>query len=143
MEKDTIQKNDFSGCCNVRIYRVRFGLTGLATDKLEAFVSVTLTHSGNEIIMDRENLRHTFEHDPISTKYSFNLYPNGSIEVGDNGNIAEANVDETATSYAAPGPFPSQWTVDLRDSQLDNLDFSNVTDAYFDFCGTNYAFPTK
>ena len=49
-------------------------------------------------------------------------------------------MDEPATYYAAPGLFPVDgWAVDLRASTLNALDFSNVTEAYFDFSGTNYA----
>lgn len=135
------KKNDFSGLCNIRIYRVRFALTGLVA-KETARLSATLTHSGGEIIVDRNNLPHRFIHDAITTSYSFRLYPSGKIEVLDDGNIAGLNVDETVTTYAAPGPFADEWKVDLTNSDLVHLDFSNVTEAYFDFCGTNYAFPT-
>lgn len=139
MYKDTTPKNDFSGCCNVRIYRVRFGLTGLVAKK-RTHVVVSLKHSGEEIIVDGDNLGHRFTHEPVTTVYSFHLDPHGMIHVQDNGNIAEADVDEPEKHYAAPGPFADNWTVDLNYSIVTSLDFSNVTEAYFDFCGTNYAF---
>jgi hypothetical protein len=139
MYKNTKTKNDFSACCNVRIYRVRFGLTGL-TAKKQARLTVTFRHSGGEIIVDRKNLGHRFVHDPIVSVYSFQLDTDGKIEVLDNGNIGEADVNATATNFAAPGPFADDWTVDLKASDLVKLDFSKVTEAYFDFCGTNYAF---
>ena len=47
---------------------------------------------------------------------------------------------QPVTSYAAPGPFADDWEIDLQYSDLYLPDFSNVTEAYFDFCGTNYAF---
>ncbi|KAM6497685.1 hypothetical protein JOM56_005633 [Amanita muscaria] len=143
MYKDTIKKNDFSGCCNVRIYRVRFGLTGLAPKKSNKMprVTVIFKHSGGEIIVDRENLEHKFIHEPIAAIYSFHLNPDGTIVVQDNGNIGEADVDKPETNYAAPGPFADDWEVDLKSSDLIHLDFSKVTEAYFDFCGTNYPFP--
>ena len=142
MYKDTVQKNDFSGCCNVRIYRVRFGFTGLAVknSKLE-LVKVDLKHSGEETIVDRLNSGHKFVHDAVKAIYSFNLDSDGLIKVEDNGNIGEADVGHVATSYAAIGPFTDDWEVSLKNStDLDHLDFSKVTEAYFDFCGTNYPF---
>ena len=61
----------------------------------------------------------------------------------DNGNIGGADVNQVASSYAAPGPF-AEWRVTGSFEQanvdlLGLLDFSQVTDAYFDFFGTDYA----
>lgn len=138
--KNSTPKNEFSGSCNIRIYRARFGLTGLIAKK-STRVAVILRHGGGEIIVDRKDVGHRFVHDPISILYSFYLSTDGSINVLDNGNIAEADVDEPVKHYAAPGLFADDWTVNLTQSEhLDLLDFSNVTEAYFDFCGTNYAF---
>lgn len=115
-------------------------MTGLIATQ-PAYVGVNLRHKGEEIIVDRKNTGHKFVHDPISITYSFILNPGGTVEILDNGNIAEADVDEPAKNYAAPGLFPVDgWVIDLRASALASLDFSNVTEAYFDFCGTNYAF---
>ncbi|KAF8817289.1 hypothetical protein BYT27DRAFT_7237498 [Phlegmacium glaucopus] len=135
--KETIEKNDFSGCCNVRIYRVRFGFTGLVA-KETARVSVVVRHSGKEVIVSKDDSSYKFIHNAIKTVYSFNLHPDGTYMVLDNGNIGEADVGQPATSYAAPGPF-TDWEIDLTNSDLYLLDFSNVSEAYFDFCGTNYA----
>ncbi|KAG6819310.1 hypothetical protein H0H93_013136 [Arthromyces matolae] len=141
MHKTTIQKNDFSGCCNVRIYRVRFGFENLKVKGTEpARVTVTLTHSGKETIVHRTNMDHQFVHDPIKCVYSYNLHPDGSIDVLDNGNISGADVDEPAKKFAAPGPFAEDWTVSLTNSDLTRLDFGSVKKGYFDFCGTNFAF---
>jgi len=135
----TNTESEFAGCCNVRIYRVRFGITGLIARR-QAYVNVNLKHKGQETIVDRKNVGHVYVHDPISISYSFSLNSDGKIDVLDNGNVAEADVDEPAKNYAAPGPFPVDgWVVDLRASTLNALDFSKVTEAYFDFCGTNYA----
>ncbi|KAF9565091.1 hypothetical protein CPC08DRAFT_213736 [Agrocybe pediades] len=138
--KDPTIKNEFTGCCNIRVYRARFGLTGLVAKK-SAYVGCNLVHTGKEVLVDRQSVGLTFVHDPISITYSYVLSPDGTINVLDNGNLAEADVDEPAKSYAAPGAFPVEgWKVDLRASALEDLDFSGVTEAYFDFCGTNYAF---
>ncbi|KAG6856632.1 hypothetical protein H0H87_002382, partial [Tephrocybe sp. NHM501043] len=92
MHKNAIKKNDFSGCCNIRIYRVRFGFTGLKIQgkDLTARVTVTSKHSGDEIIVDRNNLDHKFVHDSITAIYSYDLRSDGSMSVLDNGNIAGA-----------------------------------------------------
>ena len=103
-------------------------------------MSIRVTHSGTEVIVGKDSSSYEFVHDAIATRYSFNLYPDGTIKVQDNGNIGEADVDQPATSYAPPGPFADYWEIDLHHSDLHLLDFSNVTKAYFDFCGTNYAF---
>ncbi|KAG6826788.1 hypothetical protein H0H92_014396 [Tricholoma furcatifolium] len=140
--KTDVTQTVFSECCNVRVYRVRFGFENLKVKGTErAFVMVNLKHSGKETIVDRDNKDHRFIHDPITCLYSYYLDPDGSIHVEDNGNIGEADVDEPSTHYAAPGPFADDWTVKLASAtQLTRLDFSGVTKAYFDFCGTNYGF---
>lgn len=145
MRLGTLEWNQFFGCCNIRIYRVRFGFVGLTekedtASKEEAFVSVKLTHSGTEEIVDKDNKSHKFEHDAITAMYSFNLHHDGTIKEVENGNINEADVGQPKTNYATPGPFPDYWEIDLHASLFHLLDFSGVTDAYFDFCGTNYAF---
>ncbi|KAJ7714460.1 hypothetical protein B0H14DRAFT_3015165 [Mycena olivaceomarginata] len=142
---------DFDGCCNIRIYRVRFVFIGLRTaTKLErgesVFVRTTLVHSGNDTIMDRSGKTFSFDHDGVSTPYSFRLESDGSIKVIDDGNVGQADVNAVATSYAAPGPF-AEWTVSLKwtlhangiEKDWDGLDLSQVSEAYLDFCGTNYA----
>ncbi|KAG6379344.1 hypothetical protein JVT61DRAFT_11805 [Boletus reticuloceps] len=135
---------DFKGCCNVRVYRARFKFTGLKTaadvkDGEEVFVHVQLTHNGHETIVNRSNEAVEFEHSPIATIYSYYLHNNGKMSVLDNGNIAESDINHTATSYAPPGPF-AEWKVELDGTEFDKLDFSDVTDAFFDLCGTNYAY---
>ena len=141
--KYSSKAGDFGGCCNVRIYRVRFGLTGLKTasalpkDK-DALVKFTLRHGGSEVIVNRSNAGFEFEHDPVSTVFSFRVNGLGTKSVLDNGNIGESDLNQTATSYAALGPF-TEWTVSMAGTEFARLDLSSVTEAYFDFCGTNYA----
>ncbi|KAH7885570.1 hypothetical protein F5I97DRAFT_1413611 [Phlebopus sp. FC_14] len=133
---------DFKNACNVRVYRARFGFTGLKTASgvnEDVRVIVTLTHGGNETIVNRSNEAIHFEHNPVSTLYSFRMRGDKVTSVMDNGNIGQADINQTATSYAAPGPF-AEWTVDLDGTEFEKLDFSGVTEAFFDFCGTNYAF---
>ncbi|OJJ42655.1 hypothetical protein ASPZODRAFT_169945 [Penicilliopsis zonata CBS 506.65] len=143
--KLTPKAGDFAGCCNVRLYRVRFQMKGLKlnTSKRqpaeEALVKFTLTHGGHETLVDRANLGMDFDHDPVRVLYSFRLHADGTQTVLDNGNVAESDINQVATSYAAPGPF-AEWTISMAGSDFDNLDLTHVTGAYFDFCGTNYAF---
>ena len=87
-----------------------------------ARVAVRLVHHGEESLVDKANAEHHFTHDEIATVYSYNLHSDGSTSVLDNGNIAQADVNNTATSYAAPGPF-ARWTVSLADSEISKLDF--------------------
>ena len=139
--QDSQEAGDFAGCCNVRIYKARFGFTGLKTANgvEEARVQVALTHGGNETIVSRKNAIE-FEHDPVTVIYSFVLQNDGLVNPLDDGNIGLPDVNQTATTYAPPGPF-AKWTVRFGDStEFGKLDFSGVTDAFFDFCGTNYAF---
>lgn len=139
--KDECESN-FSGCCNIRIYYVRFGFDGLRVveGKEQARVSVGFRHSGEEEFVDRYNGSHKFVHEAITTMYSFILDPKGQFTVQNDGNIGMSDVGDPAKTHAAPGPFADNWEIDLHNSQLDRLDFSNVTKAYFDFCGTNYSF---
>ena len=123
---------------------MRFGFIGLkpasslAADQ-DARVQFTLTHDGNEAIIDRSNAKFTFDHDMISALFSFRLNGAGDMSIVDDGNIGEANINQTSTSYAAPGPF-TDWTVDISGTEFDKLDITGVTGAYLDFCGTNYAY---
>ena len=143
--KSTPTGSDFTGNYNIRIYRARFNFAGLKlTEEAKrlqepARVKVTLRHSGTETVVDVKNSAHLFTHDGIQTMYSFHLYPDGTIKAQDNGNIGGVDVDERETTFAAPGPFADYWEVDLNGTQFNHLDFKKVTDAYFDFCGTNYA----
>ncbi|KAH7881755.1 hypothetical protein F5I97DRAFT_2076544 [Phlebopus sp. FC_14] len=138
----TKDAGDFKDCCNVRVYRVRFGFPGLKTAsgiQDEVRVHITLTHGGNETIVNRSNEGIHFDHNPVSAPYSFRMRGDKVTSVMDNGNIGEADINNTATSYAAPGPF-AEWTVDLDGTEFEKLDFSGVTEAFFDFCGTNYSY---
>ncbi|KAH0832337.1 hypothetical protein J3R83DRAFT_13353 [Lanmaoa asiatica] len=142
--RHTTPAGDFIGCCNVRVYRARFGFTGLKTavgvkNGEEAFVHVELTHGGHETIVNRSDEAVEFEHSPVGTIYSYHLLNDGKMSVLDNGNIAESDINHTATSYAPPGPF-AEWKVDMNGTEFEKLDFSRVTDAFFDFCGTNYSY---
>ena len=126
------------------MYRVRFNLVGLQLKKKEkpvedALVMFNLTHGGIETIVDRANRGLDFEHDRVKVLYSFRLKSDGTRTVLDNGNIAESDINQVATSYAAPGPF-TEWTVDMAGTDFANVDVKDVTQAYFDFCGTNYPF---
>lgn len=78
--KFTPNAGDFTGCCNVRLYRVRFGLTGLKLSaslsgnaKTDARVQFTLIHGGQETLVDRSNAGFNFDHDEIPVLYSFRL----------------------------------------------------------------------
>lgn len=126
MYKETLPKNEFSGCCNVRVYKARFGFAGLklAPGVTSARVAVRMIHSGQETLVDQLNGEHEFTHESISVMFSFNLFPDG-IKVVDDGNIAMSDVDKDATSYAPPGPFTT-WTVDLTDTDTTKLDFSST-----------------
>ncbi|GJJ09108.1 hypothetical protein Clacol_003330 [Clathrus columnatus] len=141
VDKYSTDGGDFEGCCNIRIYRVRFVLAGLkaSAESKKALVQFTLTQGGNETIMDRSNAAYKFEHDPVSTIFSFRVDDKGTRSILDNGNIGESNINELATSYAAPGPF-AEWTISMKGTEWENLDTSEITDGYFDFCGTNYTF---
>ncbi|KAK0703601.1 hypothetical protein B0T26DRAFT_757133 [Lasiosphaeria miniovina] len=135
---------DFVGCCNVRVYRVRFRLTGLAPASSlkkdeDALVRFTLRQGGRETLVDRSNAKFEFDHDEVSTVFSFRVNGAGDTTPLDNGNIAGSDIDNMATSYAAPGPF-AEWTVDMSGTEFDKLDVTGVTEAYLDFCGTNYAY---
>ncbi|GJJ09105.1 hypothetical protein Clacol_003327 [Clathrus columnatus] len=109
---------DFQGCCNIRLYRIRFVLVGLKalTKSKKALVQFTLTQGGNETIMDRSNAAYKFEHDPVSTVFSFRVDDKGIRYILDNGNIGESNINELATSYAAPGPF-AEWTISMKGTE--------------------------
>ena len=128
----------------MRLYRVRFNLVGLQLIEKrkpveDALVMFNLTHSGVETIVDRANLGLDFEHDRVKVLYSFRLKADGTRTVLDNGNIAESDINQVATSYAAPGPF-TEWTVSMAGTDFTNVDIGHVTQAYFVFCGTNYPF---
>lgn len=61
---------NFDRCCSIRIYRVRFGFTGLkttATVPLDGsiFDQTMLVHGGNEIV-DRSLKPFSFDHDRVS-----------------------------------------------------------------------------
>lgn len=129
----------FKGLCNVRINRVRFRITGLKTASGVdggVLVSVKLTHNGEETILGRQSNPFHFQHDAVSTTYAFRLYNANSIAVVD-GNIGEAQINQVASPYARIGPF-AEWKVEFVGVDVDKLDFTGVTGAYFDFCGTCY-----
>ncbi|GJJ09136.1 hypothetical protein Clacol_003358 [Clathrus columnatus] len=141
VDKYSTNAGDFEDCCNIRLYRIRFGLTGLrasTTDK-KARVQFKLIHGGNETIFDRSNAAFQFKHEPVSTIFSFRVDDKGNRFVVDNGNVEESDAGRVVTSYAAPGPF-TEWTISMKGTEWDSLDKSKVTDGYFDFCGTNYTF---
>lgn len=139
-EDNPTQKTPFTGSCNIRIHRVRFGLTGLTiqedADVKRANVIVHITHSGKETIVDRNNKDHTFDHDPLTANYSYVLTSDGEIKPESNGSW----VSEKGSDYALPGLFPEYWVINLKNSETNVLDFDKVTEGYMDFCGTDYAF---
>lgn len=85
MLQHTTQAGGFKGCCNVRVYRARFGLTGLKTavrvkDGEDMFVHAELTHGGDEAIVNHSNVSIQFEHSPVATIYSYCLRKSWTME---------------------------------------------------------------
>jgi hypothetical protein len=146
---------DFRGCADVRAYRVRFWLDGLAvkspsTSSDKILVKIGLSHRGDSVFYDTSDQRHEFVHDTIDVSWSYrvpaSLGPTTretvrkKMQVVDSGDVVNYAIGdaEENTAYAAPSPFAT-WQISLRDLD-ERLDLKKVTRARFEFCGTSRVF---
>ncbi|KAL6922481.1 hypothetical protein FSST1_006507 [Fusarium sambucinum] len=152
---------DFSGCADVRAYRVRFWLDGLtikkdgcmksgdeectaAVEKEDVLVKVNLVHRGDSTFRDVHDQPHSFRHDEIHVSPSYRILSAAMekkkfkmVDSGDIVNYTSKDSDRN-TAFSAPSPFAS-WFISLE--YLDSrLDLGTVTRARFEFSGTSRSF---
>ncbi|OTB13542.1 hypothetical protein K445DRAFT_64581 [Daldinia sp. EC12] len=130
--RSTTQKTDnpFADCADVRLSRVRFYVKGAKTS--DDMLDVSLEHMGNETVIDVNDGVHVFIHNPLHFKFQYNL-DTGAIQTdGDMASLVNKEL-------ALPGPF-AQWKITVNDSYNNDLDMSEVTDAWFEFSGWSRSF---
>ncbi|KAJ3778794.1 hypothetical protein FB446DRAFT_712184 [Lentinula raphanica] len=141
-QKSSGVSSDFDSSANVRVYRVRFYLQGLKALEIadEPQMKAVIQHNGRETIISRRGVPNYFDHSPLNTLHSYSVNDEGKIvNIFDNGDLVAKTNDVKDSAFGAPGPFTT-WTVDSSSADWDYLDFSDVTNAYLEFFGTNYAF---
>ncbi|KAI0852847.1 hypothetical protein F5Y00DRAFT_272480 [Daldinia vernicosa] len=130
--RSTTQKvdNPFADCADVRLSRVRFYVKGAKTS--DSMLDVSLEHMGNETVVDVNDGLHVFVHNALHFKFQYNL-DTGAIQTdGDMASLVNKEL-------ALPGPF-AQWRIAVNDSYNNDLDMSEVTDAWFEFSGWSRSF---
>lgn len=104
-------------------------------------VDIDLTHEGDSIYYDPFGKYHIFSHVPVHVKPSFRVFPsdaNGgsaSLTAVYNGDIvSRVPRADKVQKYAGPSPFAT-WTISIRNVDMNAVDLSEVTRAWFGFFG--------
>ncbi|KAK5994264.1 hypothetical protein PT974_04736 [Cladobotryum mycophilum] len=113
---------------DVRLYKVRCFLEGAKTKSGK--LRVSLTHTGNESIVDSSKKRHEFTHQPISVEFAYDLATLSFDEV----DTSDGDIGAQTDGYALVGPF-TQWKIDVPLETNDGLDLRGVKNAYLEFDG--------
>ncbi|WPC43926.1 hypothetical protein [Clostridium sp. JS66] len=125
--------NPFAGACNIRISKVRVWVKGAKTS--DNMLQVNIIHSGTEKIVDSDDTKFCFKHDPRYTLFKYDVTNNQIEQDGDLG----WQDTETKENYSLVGPF-THWVIEIDDNWNEGLDLSEVTEVNFEFYGTNYPF---
>jgi hypothetical protein len=165
--RDTnFRQSPFAGHSNVRLTTVRFWAPGLRFQTIEdgmalkvpdpSFntvvveagrkVSIDIQHQGKESIVDPDDTVHGFEHTMtlITSQYDPRLV-NSMNDVANAAWTWEAMGSDWTSNNAnakilAPiGPF-AEWRVAIRTDICGELDWTNVSQAYLEFCGSSFPF---
>ncbi|KAL7800149.1 hypothetical protein V8C37DRAFT_364274 [Trichoderma ceciliae] len=118
----------FLRMADVRLDKVRCFVEGAKTKSGK--LRVSLTHSGNEVIMDGSKKKHEFTHQPISAEFAYDL----KTLSFDGVDTSDGEISRQKDGYAPIGPF-TQWKIDIPLETNDGLDLSGVTNAYLEFDG--------
>ncbi|EFE38117.1 hypothetical protein TRV_07224 [Trichophyton verrucosum HKI 0517] len=129
---DIHKPNPFGSMVDIRLTKVRFYLDGAKTKS--HFMDLTLKHQGKETILNKQDERFDFVHDPLITKFRYNIdnpmvMGPGTTD-GDVGSVGEDR-------YAKVGPF-TQWTFQVTTDNNPGLSLGKVCKAYFMFWFTYY-----
>ncbi|KAH7302960.1 hypothetical protein B0I35DRAFT_415466 [Stachybotrys elegans] len=145
----------FAGHTNVRISQVRFFAPGirLASINTEKTVAemrlyVELQHGGDEVSVDPDNVQVAFRHWPVQLASSYKWAEVvGAADIG--GNVTTSRqvlpsdwmgANGANTHAQAPiGPFRS-WRVTIRETVNGTVDWTGVSEAYLEFCGSSSPF---
>ena len=123
--------NPFTPLTNVRITKVRAWIDGATTSDNE--LSVIISHTGKETIIDKRDYSFDFYHDPRKVIFKYNTQHGGIIEDGDIGHA------ENDSNYALIGPF-TFWEISIKAKDNKGMDLSKVSAIRIEFYGTNYTF---
>ncbi|EFR04543.1 hypothetical protein MGYG_07548 [Nannizzia gypsea CBS 118893] len=129
---DIHKPNPFGSMVDIRLTKVRFYLDGAETGS--HFLDLTLKHQGKETILNKQDERFDFVHDPLITKFRYNIKDPMTMGPGTtDGDVGSVGEDR----YAMVGPF-TQWTFQVTTDNNPGLNLANVSKAYFMFWFTYY-----
>ena len=127
-----IEETPFTGMADVRIKRARVWIKGAKTNDKE--LSVYLTHSGLEKIIDRKGKAIEFIHSEVQTRLRYNYDTRDIREGGD--------IRLPGSKYAAVGPF-SEWRIVVDPGENRGLDLTAVSEIRLKFHVTHRLFEGK
>ncbi|EGE08771.1 hypothetical protein TEQG_08817 [Trichophyton equinum CBS 127.97] len=129
---DIHKPNPFGSMVDIRLTKVRFYLDGAKSDS--HFLDLTLKHQGKEKILNKQGERFDFVHDPIITKFRYNIDNPRVMGPGTtDGDVGSVGEDR----YARVEPF-TQWTFQVTTDNNPGLNLGKVRKAYFMFWFTYY-----
>ncbi|GBF64874.1 hypothetical protein TMEN_7590 [Trichophyton mentagrophytes] len=129
---DIHKPNPFGSMVDIRLTKVRFYLDGAKSDS--HFLDLTLKHQDKEKILNKQDERFDFVHDPIITKFRYNIDNPRVMGPGTtDGDVGSVGEDR----YARVEPF-TQWTFQVTTDNNPGLNLGKVRKAYFMFWFTYY-----
>ncbi|KAF3893360.1 hypothetical protein GTR04_3945 [Trichophyton interdigitale] len=129
---DIHKPNLFGSMVDIRLTKVRFYLDGAKSDS--HFLDLTLKHQDKEKVLNKQDERFDFVHDPIITKFRYNIDNPRVMGPGTtDGDVGSVGEDR----YARVEPF-TQWTFQVTTDNNPGLNLGKVRKAYFMFWFTYY-----
>jgi hypothetical protein len=132
-------ENPFYDKANVRLAKARPWVYGATTTDDQHILTVDLTHTGAETIVNPDNLTSDFTHEPITKTFQFDYtktpaYDQSAISL-------DSGFDDKSEDnlYAQPGPFTT-WTLTINPKYNTSLDMSGVNEITLEFWGNSYGF---
>ncbi len=131
------QDNPFFGMANVRLSKVRPWILGAEVD--DGILTVEITQTGAETIVDPQNNENSFTHAAITKTFKFDTNPETMFH--DKAIVEDGDFDGASTSqdFAQPGPF-TVWQLSIDPKYNTGLDLSNVDQISIEFWGSSYPF---
>ena len=137
MKSTTESQCVFFDKANVRLAKVRPWVQGAVTDS--GVLTVDITHTGAETIVDPTNNPIAFTHAPITKTFKFNTASSTMFE--ESAIVQDSNFDTPGQEslYAQPGPF-TIWRLSINQDYNTGLDLTNVDKITVEFQGNSFAF---
>lgn len=135
----TPSESPFADWADVRISTARPWIIGATTTGGD--LTVSITHSGNEVFADPSNNVTGYTHESITATFEFEISSKAILRDADGFGVVQSGSGGyyNTSDFAPPGPF-TVWTVTIDPDQNPGLTMSGVNEIDLEFRGAGYSF---